>query len=71
MPIGYPTDGSNTTHVTHYFTLIDSTLRSRILYMLLTMLLTTGRTLNFDLTMGRHVDYDQCLITRVIMVWDV
>jgi hypothetical protein len=35
------------------------------------MLLTTGRTLNFDLLiMGRHVNYDQCLITRVIRVWD-
>jgi hypothetical protein len=39
--------------------------------MLLTMLLTTGRKLNFDLLiMGKHVDYDQCLITRVIRVWD-
>jgi hypothetical protein len=49
--------GSNTAQVTHYFTFIDNTLGAR--------------TWDFDLLiMGRHVDYDQCLITRVIEVWD-
>jgi hypothetical protein len=52
VPIGYPTGGSNTTQVTHYFTSIDSTLGARIW--------------DFDLlNMETHVDYNQCLITRV------
>jgi hypothetical protein len=29
IPIGYPTDGSNTIQVTHHFTFIDSILRDR------------------------------------------
>jgi hypothetical protein len=57
IPIGYPTGGSNSTQVTHYFTFIGSTLGAR--------------TWDFDLLIvGRHVDYDQCLITRVTEEWD-
>jgi hypothetical protein len=58
IPIGYPTGGSNTTQVTYFFTFINSTLGAR--------------TWDFNLLIvGRHVDYDQCLIIRVIKVWDV
>jgi hypothetical protein len=57
VPIGYPTGGSNTTQVTHYFTFIHSILGAR--------------TWNFDLlNVGTYVDYNQCLITRVNGVWD-
>jgi hypothetical protein len=48
---------SNSTQVTHYFTFIDSTLEAK--------------TRDFDLlNLLRHVDYEQCLITGVIRVWD-
>jgi hypothetical protein len=52
-PLGNPTGRSNNTQVTHFFTFIDSTLGAR--------------TWDLDrLNLGRHVDYDQCLITGVI-----
>jgi hypothetical protein len=52
IPIEYLTGGPNTTQVTHYFTFIDNTLEAR--------------TYNFDLlNMGTHVNYNQCISTRV------